>query len=116
MVFEREQAFIRQRVQANPTRRECDKVLWSRHAIGKLIEEGISRQEIEEALATCEVIEKYPARTGPLPDCLVLGWIRNQEPIHAVVAIDEANDCVFVITVYRPDRRRWEDGYRVRKR
>jgi hypothetical protein len=37
------------------------------------------------------------------------------EPLHAVIAVDEPNDRLFVVTVYRPDPRRWTDD-RTRRR
>jgi hypothetical protein len=113
--IDRRQTFIRQKAKENRPDPAGQKILWSRHTIAKLIVEGLSRREIEQALASCEVIEAYPARTRPLPDCLVLGWLAEGQPVHAVIAIDEMNDRVFVITVYRPDPRRWENGYRTRK-
>jgi hypothetical protein len=109
------QTFIQTKARESLAHQEGQKVLWSRHALAKLIVENLSRQEVEGALASCEVIEEYPAQQRPLPDCLVLGWLASRQPIHAVVAIDEANDRIFVITVYRPDPRRWADDYRTRK-
>ncbi|MBP8949290.1 MAG: DUF4258 domain-containing protein, partial [Candidatus Promineofilum sp.] len=66
-------------------------ILWSRHAIAKAVREQITRQEIEAALISAEVIEDYPAAHRPLPDCLVLGWLDWQNPLHAVVALDLTN-------------------------
>lgn len=65
---------------------------------------------------TQRVRSPNPAQARPLPDVLVIGWVSGQQAIHSVIALDEPNDRVFVVTVYRPDRMRWEDGYRVRKR
>ena len=110
------QAFIRQKAQQNVVHPGAEKILWSHHAIGKLVMEDLSRQDIEGALITCELIEDYPVQTRPLPDCLVLGWLVGQQPVHAVVAVDESSDRIFIVTVYRPEPRRWEDGYRRRKR
>ena len=81
----------------------------------KLVIENLSRQEVEQAMTSCEIIEDYPIQMRPLPDCLVLGWLGERQPIHAVVAIDEPNDRIFVVTVYRPDLKRWENDYRTRK-
>ena len=50
----------------------------------------------------------------PLPSCLVLGFIAD-EPIHAVLAIDKDFDRIFIITIYRPSRERWQDDWRNRK-
>jgi len=109
------QSFIRQKAQENSAQPSGQKVLWSRHAIAKLVVENFSRQEVERALTSCDIIEDYPVQMRPLPDCLVLGWLVERQPMHAVVAIDEPNDRIFVVTVYRPDLKRWENDYRTRK-
>jgi hypothetical protein len=67
------------------------------------------------ALETSEVIEDYPALHRPLPDCLVLGYLATGEPLHAVIALDEANDRLFIVTVYKPSREEWQDDWRTRK-
>lgn len=110
------QAFIREKAEENQIDPQGMKVLWSRHAVGKLVTEGLSRQEVERALKTCEIVEDYPMATRPLPDCLVLGWVQAQDPLHAVVALDRKSDRIFVVTIYCPDPRRWEDDWKTRKR
>lgn len=70
---------------------------------------ALSRPMIEAALVDCEIIEDYPDAHRPLPDCLVLGILEGREPIHAVVAVDEANERIYMVTVYRPDPARWLD-------
>jgi hypothetical protein len=71
----------------------------------------LSREAVETSLATCKIIEAYPDGHRPLPDCLVLAWLRPGEPLHAVIAVDAPNDRVFVVTVYRPDPERWSDDW-----
>lgn len=90
-------------------------IMWSVHAINKPRVEGLRKAEVEELLKECIIIEDYPAQTRPLPDCLVLGFL-GRAPVHAVVAIDSDFDRVFVVTVYRPTRERWEDGWKNRKK
>ena len=70
---------------------------------------------MEKALENGEVIEDYPTEHRPLPDCLVLSRLLNGEPLHAVIAVDEPNDRLFVVTVYKPDLEEWENGWRTRK-
>jgi hypothetical protein len=91
-------------------------VLWSRHAIGKLALEDLSRQAVEAALCSSEVIEDYPVAHRPLPDCLLLGHLSPAAPIHVVAAIDEPNDRLFIVTLYRPDPARWTHDSRTRRR
>jgi len=91
-----------------------EKIYWSLHAIGKLRRENLKKNDIEHALKKCIIIEDYSMEGRPLPGCLVLGYI-SKKPVHAVIAIDEDNDRVFVITVYKPSAERWEDGWKKRK-
>src|SRR5260221_9489991 len=90
-------------------------VLWSQHAIARLALNHLSRVAVEASLAACTTIEMYPDGHRPLPDCLVLGWLSPSDPLHAVVAVDTPNDRVFVVTVYRPDPRRWSDDWTRRR-
>lgn len=42
-------------------------------------------------------------------------FIRRKARENAVIAIDEPLDRIFVVTVYRPSAKRWEDDWRTRK-
>ncbi|HET7503466.1 MAG TPA: DUF4258 domain-containing protein [Kofleriaceae bacterium] len=90
-------------------------ILWSRHAIERLVTRRLSRKHVEASLATCSVIEVYPDVHRPLPDGLVLAWQGADEPLHAVVALDIANNRLFIVTVYRPDPARWSDDWKRRR-
>jgi hypothetical protein len=68
------ETFIRAKAIDNQRSPTSDKVLWSRHAIAKLVVEGWQRSDVETALQTCLVIEDYPIIGRPMPDCLVLGF------------------------------------------
>jgi hypothetical protein len=116
MDAEEKQRFIRAKAVENESDPGARKILWSRHGITELVEERLGRGALENGLKQCEVIEDYPTLHRPLPDCLVLGWITPPRPFHAVLAIDEANDRVLVVTVYRPSPEEWEDDCRTRRR
>ena len=92
------------------------KILWSRHGIAELVNEGWTRAELERGLLACEIIEDYQTLTRPLPDCLVLGLLAHGVIFHAVVAIDAPNDRLFIVTVYWPSEEEWENDWRTRKR
>ena len=109
------QTFIRRKARENIEISDGTRVFWSRHAIAEMIQDHLTRPDVEKALADCEVIEDYPPKHRPLPDCLVLGQLQRTQPIHAVIAIDEAHDRIFVVTVYRPSPERWEHDWRTRK-
>ena len=109
------QQIIRQIAQENGGDPEGAKILWSRHAITELVNEDWEREAVEQGLQTCEVVEDYPQIHRRLPDCLVLSWLSSQEPFHAVVALDESQDRLLIVTVYSPSNWEWEDDQRTRR-
>ncbi len=110
------QSFIRQKARENIGDSIGEKILWSRHAVAALVDDSLSRMDVESALQHGQIIEDYPPAHRPLPDCLIFATLSVGKPIHAVVAIDEPNDRIFVVTVYVPTRERWENDWRTRKR
>ena len=60
------------------------------------------------------MIEDYLALHRPLPDCLVLEYLVTGEPLHAVIAFDEANDRLFIVTVYKPSHEEWQNDWRTK--
>ncbi len=91
------------------------KIKWSSHAIAELTPEALSVPEIELMLRRAEVIEDYPHVHRFLPDCLVLIFIPDNKPVHAVIAINESQDYILVVTVYRPTEKEWKSDWRTRK-
>lgn len=116
MTPENKQDFIRRQAHQNRLNPEGERILWGRHGITELVNEDWSRGLVEEALQSSEVIEDYPTLHRPLPDCLVLGRLATGELFHAVIAIDEINDRMFVVTVYKPSLEEWENDWRTRKK
>ena len=108
------QRFIQRTARRNRGDVHGSSVLWSRHALAALLDDDLDRRQVEFALENGVVIEDYYAANRPLPDCLVL-CLHHNTPIHAVVAIDEANDRIFMVTVYIPSAERWLDDWRTRK-
>lgn len=92
-----------------------ERVLWSRHATARLVDCNLSRVDVETALTSCLLVEDYQPLHRPLPDCLVLGRLPSDTPFHAVIAIDEANRRIFVVTIYLPAQERWQDDWQTRK-
>jgi len=60
-----------------------------------------------------EIIEDYPADV-PYPSCLILGRASSGVAVHSVWAYNMKNRWAVLITVYRPDPRRWV-GWRERR-
>ncbi len=83
------------------------------HAIQRMFQRKITIEEVEQVLATGEVIEYYPEDT-PFPSRLMLGW-SGLRPIHLVAANNSAAKETIVITVYEPELSQWASGFRRRK-
>jgi hypothetical protein len=115
MKTEAKQSFIREKALQNAQDPQHTRVLWSRHAITELVADDLTRCQVEWALLRCELIEDYRTLHRPLPDCLVLGWLTSEQPIHAVIAVDTERDRILVVTVYRPNAEEWENDWRTRK-
>jgi hypothetical protein len=109
------QAFVRTAAARNRQAAEQGNVMWSAHAVAELVADRLARAEVELALTRARVIEDYPTRTRPLPDCLVLGHLADGEPIHAVTAIDVDHDRILIVTVYRPGTEEWQDDWCTRR-
>jgi hypothetical protein len=109
------QRFIRQKARENRDDPEGAKIFWSRHAIVEMINDKLTRTEVERALEQGQIIEDYPAGHRPLPDCLVLASLAGTHPLHAVVAVDEVQDRILIVTVYLPSKEEWQDDWQPRK-
>lgn len=110
------QAFLQRKAQENRIDPDGTGILWTRHAIAELANEGWHRQIVELGLMAATVIEDYPAVHRPLPDCLTLGRLASGEPFHAVLAFDVVRDVLVVVTVYRPSLEEWENDWKTRRR
>jgi len=80
----------------------------SDHADEEPQSDHLSFDEIFASVFQGEIIEEYP-EDRPYPSCLVYGETLKREPIHSVWAYNEENQWAVLITVYRPDPRRWID-------
>lgn len=78
------------------------------HADEKAVDDNLTNEEIYSSVVQGEVIEDYP-NDKPYPSCLVLGRNVSGEPIHSVWAYNPENLWSVLVTVYRPDPRRWID-------
>jgi predicted ThiF/HesA family dinucleotide-utilizing enzyme len=96
---------------------ECLKqgnVHFKKHALIRIVERKISIQDVEEALLNCDVIESY-FDDKPLPSYLVIGYGKNRRSLHIVVALDNVERHIWIITVYEPDETKWSDQMTKRK-
>jgi hypothetical protein len=83
-------------------------------ALAEAEEDGLGFSHIEGACLAGECIEDYP--TDPRgPSCLVLGQLANGSALHALWSFDTTSRQAILITVYRPDPRRWTGDFRKRR-
>lgn len=74
-------------------------VRWSAHAAARMLQRGITRDDVTHCILIGEVIEEYP-EYWLNPACLIFGLDCCGEPLHVVVGIDEV---AHIVTAYRPD-------------
>ncbi len=90
-----------------------DQFEFSKHAVDQSILRQIRVQEMREAIAIGQIIEDYPEdKYGP--SCLVCGFTRSQRPLHIQVSYP-SRPLIKIITVYEPDRQRWNDDFTLRR-
>jgi hypothetical protein len=70
-------------------------------------------KDVRHVILTGETVENYP-EDKPYPSRLILGW-RGNRPLHVVIADNETDDEMIVITVYEPDPNQWSENFRSRK-
>ena len=90
------------------------KLMFRVHAVQSMFERRVSRDDVWHVLIAGEVIERYSDDT-PYPSRLVLGWVGGRA-LHVVAADIPETDETVIITVYEPDPRQWEHGFRRRRR
>jgi hypothetical protein len=95
-----------------------ERVLYSQHARREMSADEfgpIPDQEVYEASLACAIVEEYPD-DRPYPSVLVLGRTEQNRPLHVVCAHAPDEDQLIVITVYEPDPKRWDEGFRQRRK
>jgi hypothetical protein len=79
------------------------------HADEEASNDGISLMEALDSILTGEILEQYP-HDKPYPSCLVLSELENEQAVHTVWAFNQATQSSVLITIYRPDPRKWVNG------
>jgi hypothetical protein len=93
---------IRKAVQAN-------KIEISAHAKKRMGRRMVIFKEVIEIILSGEIIEQTP-EAKPYPKCLILGFVREKEPLYVSCAFD--GETVYVITVHWYDPEKWIDPWR----
>ncbi len=79
------------------------KYSFSDHAVKRMIKRNVTRQELESAILSGEIIEQYPDDKYS-PSCLVYGKTENGRDLHIQLSLPPI---VIIITVYEPDQKEW---------
>ncbi len=93
---------------------EKKRVEWKKHVLERMLERGISRNDVLTVLTKGQIIESY-GNDRPFPSYLILGYV-GEHPIHVVVAYDDKSETCYIITVYRPDLQYFDADYKTRKK
>ncbi len=80
-----------------------------------MLERSIESSDIVEALLNCEIIKKYE-QDKPLSSYLIMGYTKRNKPLHINLAIDAIDEMLWIITVYRPDKKLWTADYKRRQK
>lgn len=86
------------------------KISFKKHALIRSVERNITINEIEKVLNNCSVISEY-IDDKPLASYLVGGFTEENRPLHMVIAIDDKEEYIWIITVYEPDKNKWDESY-----
>jgi hypothetical protein len=81
------------------------------HGAQQRIARGLRREDIEDAIASGEIIEDYPQHHYG-PACLILGRTSQGRPLHLCCSVRAVVD---IITVYEPDPTEWTADFRTRR-
>lgn len=88
----------------------------SEHGYDELADEGLLAKELIEAVETAEVIEDYP--NYPKGPCfLVFHRTKDGRSVHAVWGLPSGHtNPAVLITAYVPDPKKWESGFKRRRK
>ena len=93
---------------------QCEKIIFSGHAITRMFERAMTKQDVVSVIYGGEVIFEYP-EDQPHPSKLLLGLV-DKEASHVVVSRDIKNKFCYVVTAYKPSKSLWSDDYKTRRK
>jgi hypothetical protein len=88
------------------------KIRWTNHIFVRLVQRGISMNDVTTAIINGEIIENYPD-DYPYPSCLILGLTVNNKPLHVVCGTNGIE--LWLITAYYPNADMWSSDFKTRK-
>ena len=89
-------------------------VFFTGHAIQRMFERGISKEDVMSVLTDGETIAEYP-EDRPFPSCLMVSSPGGR-PLHVVIAFDRASRICHILTAYYPDPDKWTPDGKLRRR
>lgn len=91
---------------------------YSLHVQKRMLERGISRDDIKNCIKTGEIIEDYPIDENmpstSFPSCLIKGNTTDTNILHIVIGFD--GEKILLITAYFPDIIEWNASFDERKK
>jgi hypothetical protein len=78
-----------------------------------MFERRISAAKVSSALDVGETIEDYSSEM-PEPSRLILGF-QGKRPFHVVISENLETNVTTIITVYIPDKDKWNKDFRTRR-
>lgn len=90
------------------------KLRWTNHILLRLIQRGISIDDVLTAIFNGEIIEEYPD-DYPFPSFLIMGFRNPGNALHIVCAINSVDNELWLITAYVPGKDKWMDDLKTRK-
>ena len=93
----------------------CDSgsLRWTMHIMTRLLQRGISLEDVTTAIKKGEIIEDYP-NDYPYSSCLIFGHGKDAKALHVVCGASETD--LWLITAYRPSPENWEEDLKTRRR
>lgn len=92
-----------------------DRIAFKKHSVIRMRQRNITVDNVKWVLSEpSRIIEEYPA-DRPLPSGLILGHTEDGRALHVVLAVDEAEPMLWVITVYEPNLNDWDEGFARRR-
>jgi len=88
------------------------RLIMRRHARRRKAQRKIYHWEIKKVLLDGQIIEEHPKAT-PFPKCLIMGFVRQKEPLYVSCSVD--GTYVYIITVHWYDPQKWIDPWTRRR-
>lgn len=92
---------------------DCASLVFSRHAIERMLDRRITPAEVRAVVTDGEIIEHY-SDDVPFPTSLVLGMVGGRA-LHVVLGYDAAIKTGYVVTAYEPDPTLWQSDWKTRR-